>query len=107
MRYHPYWSRGNVTLLVGGGSAGVGVLARGGNQAGDDLAELARLPACALVLRRAGDPALGDGHVAALDVEHAAGDVARLGAAEPDHERRDVRRVARVPLRFLVVALPA
>ena len=41
----------------------------------------------------AGHPALGHADVAALHVEDAAGDVRRLGAAQPHHDGRDVGRV--------------
>src|SRR5262249_38197726 len=41
-------------------------------------------------------PAVGDADLPALDLEDAAGDVARLLAAQPGDERGDVRRVHRV-----------
>ena len=51
----------------------------------------------------AGHPALGHADVVALHVEDAAGDARRLGAAEPDHDRRDVRRVEGVELLGLLL----
>src|SRR4051812_40272966 len=96
-----WWSGGR------GLAARVGVGPSLGDQAGDELAELADLPPRALVLRRSGHPALGHRDVAALDVEHPAGDVAGAAAAQPGDQRRDVRRVARVPRWLLQPALAA
>ena len=58
-----------------------------GDQAGDDLAELAGRQDLAAVVRRAVGPALGDGDLRAEDAEDAAGDAGRLRAAQPDDER--------------------
>src|SRR2546425_845862 len=73
-----------------GRAAGAGVGLGLGDEVGDDLAEIVGIPAGALVDTRAVAPALGHIDVPAHDVEHPAGDVARLGASQPHDEGRDV-----------------
>src|SRR5262249_43737904 len=66
------------------------------DQAGDDRAELGRIPAGALVGARPGAPALRDADHAAAHIEDPAGDAAGLAGGEPDDQRRDVVGGARI-----------